>query len=66
MEMDRFQKEVEEMDSQEEVGQDQEQKKMVQEGLEEMENHDGVDKTCKKEEVGHDLDQELVVQENWK
>ena len=63
MEMDRLQKEMEKKDKQEEVGQVQDEKMMVQDGLEEMDNHEEVEKMYKWEEMGHDQDQELVVQE---
>ena len=38
--MDKLQKEVKDMDNQEEVGQDQEQEVKVQEGLHKMDNTD--------------------------
>ena len=47
MEMDRLLKEEEKMDNQEEVGQDHDQKMMVQDGFEEMGNHKEVQKMCK-------------------
>jgi hypothetical protein len=47
MEMDRLQKEMEKKDKQEEVGQVQDEKMMVQDGLEEMDNHEEVEKMYK-------------------
>ena len=47
MEMDRLQKEMEKKDKQEEVGQVQDEKMMAQDGLEEMDNHEEVEKMYK-------------------